>query len=45
MAMQAIPATPTQKRKMRIDRIALALIDGLHMGLVRPLDKPDRLID
>jgi translocation protein SEC63 len=35
MVTQAIPATPTPRRRMRIDRIYLALIDGLYAGLVR----------
>jgi translocation protein SEC63 len=34
-ATQAILATPTPRRRMRIDRIYLALIDGLYAGLVR----------
>lgn len=34
-ATPAILATPTPRRRMRIDRIYLALIDGLYAGLVR----------
>jgi translocation protein SEC63 len=34
-ATRATLATPTPRRRMRIDRIYLALIDGLYAGLVR----------